>query len=112
VAPADVEDIMPALMGRMMPAIIDGVGWETLVEMKEGVMKHMNRNETIDAMMPEMRTHMMPGCVKDMLPKLSKEKRVEFAVHILTLLRDVGGADFNEAERAEYLKTLSSLLEK
>jgi len=53
--------------------------------------------------MPRIMVEMMPKCLKTVLPKLSKEDRVEFALELISILVDEGSVRMSEEEREEFV---------
>lgn len=102
----DFKIFMRGMMEKVMPVMVKGVGPEKMVEMKEEFMATMMESTELAQLMPEMKTKMMPGCMQDMLPRLPKDKRAEFAKHVIGILKEQGTADMNEQEREAFLKEL------
>jgi len=65
--------------------------------------------KSIRGNMPYILAEMMPKCLKTVLPKLSKEDRVEFALELISILVDKGSVRMSEEERVEFV---SQLVEK
>ena len=53
--------------------------------------------------MPQIMASLMPKCLKTVLPKLSKEDRVEFALELISILVDEGSVRMSEEEREEFV---------
>ena len=56
--------------------------------------------------MPHIMAEMMPKCLKTVLPKLSKEARVDFALEMISILVDKGSVRMSEEEREEFVSQL------
>ena len=56
--------------------------------------------------MPHIMAEMMPKCLKTILPKLSKEDRVEFVLEMISVLVDKGSVRMSEEEREEFVSQL------
>ncbi len=56
--------------------------------------------------MPHILAEMMPKCLKTVLPKLSKEDRVEFVLEMTSILVDKGSVRMSEEEREEFVSQL------
>ncbi len=56
--------------------------------------------------MPHILAEMMPKCLKTVLPKLSKEDRVDFALEMISILADKGSVRMSEEEREEFVSQL------
>ena len=56
--------------------------------------------------MPLILAEMMPKCLKTVLPKLSKEDRVDFALEMISILVDKGSVRMSEEEREEFVSQL------
>ena len=56
--------------------------------------------------MPQIMAELMPRCLKTLLPKLSKEDRVEFALLMISILVDKGSVRMSEDERDEFVLLL------
>lgn len=56
--------------------------------------------------MPHIMAEMMPKCLKTVLPKLSKEDRVDFALEMISILVDKGSVRMSEEEREEFVSQL------
>ena len=52
--------------------------------------------------MPQIMASLMPKCLDTLLPKLSKEDRVEFALEMISILVDKGSVRMSEEEREEF----------
>ncbi|GJM14783.1 MAG: hypothetical protein DHS20C13_01100 [Thermodesulfobacteriota bacterium] len=56
--------------------------------------------------MPQIMASLMPKCLDTLLPKLSKEDRVEFALEMISILVDKGSVRMSEEEREEFVLQL------
>ena len=56
--------------------------------------------------MPHILAEMMPKCLKTVLPKLSKEDRVDFALEMISILVDKGSVRMSKEEREEFVSQL------
>ncbi|MEM7007699.1 MAG: hypothetical protein AAF462_01025 [Thermodesulfobacteriota bacterium] len=56
--------------------------------------------------MPQIMAELMPKCLKTLLPKLSKEDRIEFALLMISILVDKGSVRMSEEERDEFVSQL------
>ena len=56
--------------------------------------------------MPHILAEMMPKCLKTVLPKLSKEDRVDFTLEMISILVDKGSVRMSEEEREEFVSQL------
>jgi len=56
--------------------------------------------------MPLIMAEMMPKCLKTVLPKLSKEDRVNFALEMISILVDKGSVRMSEEEREKFVSQL------
>ncbi len=57
--------------------------------------------------MPQIMAELMPRCLNTLLPKLSKEDRVEFALQMISILVDKGSVRMSEEEREEFVSQLA-----
>ncbi len=57
--------------------------------------------------MPQIMAELMPKCLKTLLPKLSKEDRVEFALLMISILVEKGSVRMSEEEREEFVSQLT-----
>ena len=84
-------------------------------------MSRERRDNTIEAMMPrlmasnikasrgrmpQIMASLMPKCLETLLPKLSKEDRVGFALEMISILVDKGSVRMSEEEREEFVLQL------
>jgi RNase adaptor protein for sRNA GlmZ degradation len=53
--------------------------------------------------MPKMMTRMMPHCLKIMLPKIAKEKRIEFVLKLVETGMQHGSVGMSEEEREDFV---------
>ncbi len=56
--------------------------------------------------MPQIMAGLMPKCLETVLPKLSKEDRVEFALLMISILVEKGSVRMSEEEREEFVLQL------
>ena len=56
--------------------------------------------------MPQIMADLMPKCLKTVLPKLSKEERIEFALLMVSILVDKGSVRMSEEERDQFISQL------
>jgi len=56
--------------------------------------------------MPHIMAGLMPKCLETLLPKLSKQERVEFALQMISILVDKGSVRMSEEEREEFVSQL------
>ena len=56
--------------------------------------------------MPQILAGMMPKCLETLLPKLSKEDRVEFVLQMISILVEKGSVRMSEEEREEFVSQL------
>lgn len=56
--------------------------------------------------MPHILAELMPKCLRTVLPKLSKEDRVEFVLEMISILVDKGSVRMSEEERDEFVLQL------
>ena len=56
--------------------------------------------------MPHIMADLMPKCLNTLLPKLSKEDRVEFALEMISILVDKGSVRMSEQEREDFVSQL------
>jgi ribosomal protein S6E (S10) len=97
----DKQKMMEAMMAKMM----QGVNiTEMMPQMMMGMMPQImgGGNAAGVPMMPEMMTQMMPMCLGMMLPRLPKEKRVDFMLGMISAFKEHGYADMSEDEKREF----------
>ncbi len=90
----NMMDMMPKMMMGMM-----GEGEESCC------MPEMAAGEQGQGMsgMPQMMMHMMPHCLQMMLPRVAKERRKEFVLHMVATLMEQGCADMSEEEKQDFV---------
>jgi hypothetical protein len=90
----NMMDMMPNMMMGMMG---EGKEASCLPEMTEG-----EKGKGISGM-PQMMMHMMPHCLKMMLPHVAKDRRKEFALQIVATLMEQSCADMPEEEKQQFV---------
>ena len=53
--------------------------------------------------MPQIMAELMPKCLETLLPKLSKEDRVNFVLQMISILIEKGSVRMTEKERQEFV---------
>lgn len=53
--------------------------------------------------MPQIMASLMPQCLETLLPKLSKEDRIDFVLHMISILVEKGSVRMSEEEREEFV---------
>jgi len=53
--------------------------------------------------MPQIMAELMPKCLETLLPKLSKEARVNFALQMISILVEKGSVRMSEGEKKEFI---------
>ena len=56
--------------------------------------------------MPQIMAELMPKCLETLLPNLSKQERINFALQIISIIVDKGTVRMSEAEREEFVSRL------
>jgi len=82
-------------MENMMPKMMEGMMGMTS-KAGEG------QRETEMSMMPKMMMEMMPKCLGMMLPRVPKEKRIDFVSTMITTLMQQGCAGMSEEEKGNF----------
>ena len=102
--PGMTADEKKKMMGEMMPKVIMAMmgGREGEAGM-EGMMAQMKSACGGEGGMSAMMTEMMPKCLGMMLSKMSEEKRVEFALKMVTTLVVQGCAGMSEEEKEDFV---------
>ncbi len=58
-------------------------------------------------MMPAMTMEMMmPQCIKMFLPQMAKEKRIDFALNIVSALVDQGSSGLSKKEKKDFVSKI------
>ena len=58
-------------------------------------------------LMPGMRMEiMMPQCIKMVLPKMTKKKRIDFAMNIVSTLVEHGSSGLSEEEKRDFVSRI------
>ena len=85
-------------------------------------MTREKRDSAFEAMMPRIMActtkasrgnmalimaEMMPKCLRTVLPKLSKEDRVAFALELMSIIVDKGTVRMSEQEREDFVSQLA-----
>jgi len=95
-------------MENMMPKMMEGVDMmQMMPKMMEGMMGMTSKagegqRETEMSMMPKMMMEMMPKCLGMMLPRVPKEKRIDFVSTMITTLMQQGCAGMSEEEKGNF----------
>ena len=97
---------MMEMMPKMMMKMMGGNGGEGGMM---GMMSKMMGGEagTAMPMMPGMMMEMMmPQCVKMFLPKMTKEKRIDFALNIVSTLVEHGSSGLSKKEKKDFISKI------
>ena len=100
---------MMEMMPKMMMNMMGGNGGEG--GMMGMMSKMMGGGEgSATSMMPAtMMETMMPQCIKTFLPKMTKEKRIDFALNIASILVEQGSSGLSKKEKKDFV---SKMIEK
>lgn len=112
-----MEEMMPKMMQgvdimEMMPKMMKGMmkgGESECGKMMEMMSKMMGKEGEI-SMMPQMMTEMMPHCLKMMLPKIPKEKRIDFVLNTVSSLMEQGSTGMSEDEKKNFVARVAERL--
>lgn len=66
--------------------------------------------KTSHGKMPQILAELMPKCLETLLPKLSKEDRVGFVLHMTNILVEKGSIRMSEYEKIEFKSKIENLL--
>lgn len=90
----NMMEMMPKMMMSMM-----GVG-----ESKDGMMEMMSKMKKggKEMEMPMM-MEMMPRCINIMLPKMPKEKRIDYVLKMVTTLMEQGSVGMSVEEKKDFV---------
>lgn len=69
--------------------------------MMPGIMASNIKNS--QGRMPQILADLMPKCLETLLPKLSKEDRVNFVLQMISILVEKGSVRMSENERKEFI---------
>jgi hypothetical protein len=90
------------MMEQMMPRMMEGVNMRDMMpKMMMGMMSRVKK--TGKPMMGQMMPEMMPRCMGMVLPGMPKEKRVDFALKMITSLVEHASAGMSDKEKADFL---------
>lgn len=111
-----MEEMMPKMMEgvnmmEMMPKMMMSMmgGGEGQGGMTGMMSKMMEGGKEKDmSMMPLMMTEMMPNCLVMMLPKMPKEKKIEFVLKMVASLMEQGIAGMSEEEKKDFVSKVSN----
>lgn len=93
------------MMEQMMPKMMEGINMMDM--MPKMMMGMMSRGEKADMpMMPQMMPEMMPYCLGKVLPSMPKEKRVDFALKIVTSVVEQGCVGMSNEEKANFVANI------
>ena len=92
---------MMDMMPRMMMGMMGGEHGECCTEMMATMTGGGEGMETSG--MPQMMMEMMPHCLTMMLPRLSKDKRKAFTLHMVDTLMEQSCADMPEEEKQQFV---------
>jgi hypothetical protein len=93
----DMMQMMPKMMTGMMGC---GAGDAGMMDMMSKAGE--GQRETEMSMMPKMMMEMMPKCLGMMLPRVPKEKRIDFVSTMITTLMQQGCAGMSEEEKGNF----------
>jgi len=89
-------------MNKMMPKMMGMMGGgEDKCGMMEMMSKEMMGGKEME--MPSMMMEMMPQCLRIMLPSMSKEKRIDFVLKMVTTLMEQGCVGMSEEEKKGFV---------
>lgn len=94
------EDMMSKMMEnpKMMESMMgSGEGGSGMMGMMSKMMG--DGTETENSMMGSMMMGMIPQCLRMMLPGMDKEKRTDFVLDMVAILKEQACADMSEAEK-------------
>jgi len=97
-------------MEQMMPKMMEGVNMmDMMPKMMMGMMSRGEKAETpmMSQMMLQMMPEMMPYCLGKVLPGMPEEKRIDFALKIVTSLVEQGCAGMSNEEKADFLAKIA-----
>jgi hypothetical protein len=97
---------MMDMMPKMMMSMMGGNGGEGGMM---GMMSQMmgRGEETAMPLMPGMMMEiMMPQCIKMVLPKMTKKKRIDFAMNIVSTLVEHGSSGLSEEEKRDFVSRI------
>ena len=97
---------MMDMMPKMMMSMMGGNGGEGGMM---GMMSQMTGRgeETAMPLMPGMMMEiMMPQCIKMVLPKMTKKKRIDFAMNIVSTLVEHGSSGLSEEEKRDFVSRI------
>jgi len=101
--PEDKQKMMSEMMPKMM---INMMGWgEGRADMM-GMGTVMKESSKEMEMMPSMMMEMMPQCLTMMLPKVPKEKRIDFVLKMISILVEQGYAGLSEEEKKSLVEKI------
>jgi hypothetical protein len=95
---------MVSFVEKMMGVMMEGM---------EGMMRHCQDavgEVSESARMPSKMTEMMPRCLNIIMPRLTKERRAEFALKMARVLSEQGSAEMTDAESEVFLSELSAAI--
>jgi len=97
---------MMEMMPKMMMSMMGGNGGEGGMM---GMMSQMTGRgeETAMPLMPGMMMEiMMPQCIKMFLPRMTKEKRTDFAINIASTVVEQGSSGLSEEEKRDFISKI------
>lgn len=103
----DLSEIMAALIGKMLTVMTEGIDFEKMAGRKDEMMDKMMQNDQLKHKLPIVKTHMMPGCIRGMLPELTPEQRLSFALEVNSIIKEKATLDMTEKERQAFLDKIA-----
>ncbi len=111
-----MEEMMPRMMEgvdimEMMPKIMQNMigggkgGCEEMMGMMSRMMEKGKQGEISYLM-----TEMMPQCLKMVLSRVPKEKRIDFALNMVTTLIEEGSTGMSEEEKKDFVAKVAETI--
>lgn len=103
----DLTEIMVSLMGKLMTVLSEGIDFEKMAGKKDQMMDKMMKNDQLKHKLPIVKTHMMPGCIRGMLPELTPEQRLSFALEVNSIIKEKATQDMTAKDKQAFLDKIA-----
>ncbi len=100
------DEMMDKMMRQFFADMTAEDKQKMMAEMMPKMMEGVNMMEMMPRTMAQMMMGMMPKCLKIMLPKVPKEKRIDFVLEMVSTLEEQASAGLSEDEKRVLLQGL------
>jgi len=97
---------MMEMMPKMMMTMMGGNGGEGGMMGMMSKMMGAGEGTAMPTMPATMMEMMLPQCLKMFLPKMTKEKRTDFALNVVSVLIEQGSSGLSEQEKKDFISKM------